>query len=112
MWKGFFIRAESEEVSINLDEIIEKAKEEEPEPAYNIVAYIVITEVNKIEDYTKILEEVQNGNVVIVNASKLTPKDFTELIKILKSKAPGDIAQIGNTHRILVTPQTIRILRK
>ena len=77
---------------------------------------VKIATVTDIKDSPKIKDEVYNGNIVIVDISRLKMDKvmYERVLKDLKEVAKdvnGDIIGLGDQRYVVVTPQAVKISR-
>jgi SepF-like predicted cell division protein (DUF552 family) len=77
---------------------------------------IKIATITDIKDSPKIKDEVYNGNIVIVDISRLKMDKimYERVLKDLKEVAKdvnGDIIGLGDQRYVVVTPQAVKISR-
>jgi len=78
--------------------------------------YVRVAQVADIKDTPKVKDEVYNGNIVIVDISrlKLDKIMYERVLKDLREVAHdvnGDIIGLGDQHYVLVTPMSVKISR-
>lgn len=79
--------------------------------------YVRVAQVADIKDTPKVKDEVYNGNIVIVDISrlKLDKIMYERVLKDLREVAHdvnGDIIGLGDQHYVLVTPMSVKISRE
>ncbi len=93
-------------------EAFEGAGEEEAASMYVKVATIA-----DLKDTPKVKDEVYNGNIVIVDVTKLKMDRITyeRVLKDLKDVAKdvnGDIVGLGDQKYVIITPMSVKISRE
>jgi len=78
--------------------------------------FIKIATVSDLKDNPKIKDEIYNGNIVIVDISRLKMDKimYERVLKDLKEVAKdvnGDIIGLGDQRYVVVTPQGVKISR-
>jgi uncharacterized protein len=79
--------------------------------------FVKIGTVSDIKDSPKIKDEIYNGNIVIVDISRLKMDKvmYERVLKDLKEVAKdvnGDIIGLGDQRYVVVTPQAVKISRE
>lgn len=105
--------ARNEEDYMELDLASYEGKSDE-EPAS---MYIKIATIADLKDTPRVKDEVYNGNIVIVDISrlKLDKIMYERVLKDLREVAHdvnGDIIGLGDQHYVLVTPMSVKISRE
>jgi SepF-like predicted cell division protein (DUF552 family) len=78
--------------------------------------YVKIAAINDLKDTPKVKDEVYNGNIVIVDISRLKMDKITyeRVLKDLSAVANdinGDIVGLGDQKYVIITPMSIKISR-
>jgi uncharacterized protein len=100
---------EGDYMELNLEDY--EGKEDTP------ALLIKIATITDIKDSPKIKDEVYNGNIVIVDISRLKMDKimYERVLKDLKEVAKdvnGDIIGLGDQRYVVVTPQAVKISRE
>jgi len=79
--------------------------------------YVKIAAINDLKDTPKVKDEVYNGNIVIVDISRLKMDKITyeRVLKDLSAVANdinGDIVGLGDQKYVIITPMSIKISRE
>jgi SepF-like predicted cell division protein (DUF552 family) len=79
--------------------------------------YIKIANISDLKDTPRIKDEIYNGNIVIVDVSRLKMDKITyeRVLKDLREVAAdvnGDIVGIGEARYVVVTPMSVKISRE
>ncbi|TAJ45324.1 cell division protein SepF [Methanofollis fontis] len=79
--------------------------------------YLKVAQIGDIKDTPKVKDEVYNGNVVIVDISrlKLDKIMYERVLKDLRQVAHdvnGDIIGLGDQHYVVITPMSVKISRE
>lgn len=80
------------------------------------VTYIKAISLKDSKDINNIIEDINNGIVLIVRITPLAEKSLDELKEVIDSiyefikNIDGDIARLGE-ERIIITPPSVKILR-
>jgi len=81
------------------------------------ITYIKTIKLRGLADVQKISHELNDGNIVVADISMLSDRDPTELkrtidqIKGICRGIGGDVAGIGDTMHVIITPSNIKIWR-
>jgi len=81
------------------------------------VTYVKTLKLRSLADVQKVSHELNEGNIVIANISMLNERDPMELkrtvdqIKGICRGIGGDVAGIGDTMHVIITPANIKIWR-
>lgn len=78
--------------------------------------YVKVATINDLKDTPKVKDEVYNGNIVIVDVTKLKMDRITyeRVLKDLKEVARdvnGDIVGLGDQRYVVITPMSVKISR-
>ena len=79
--------------------------------------YVKVATIADLKETPKVKDEVYNGNIVIVDISKLKMDKITyeRVLKDLKEVAKdvnGDIVGLGDQKYIVITPMSVKISRE
>jgi SepF-like predicted cell division protein (DUF552 family) len=76
--------------------------------------YVKIANISDLKDTPRIKDEIYNGNIVIVDVSRLKIT-YERVLKDLREVAAdvnGDIVGIGEARYVVVTPMSVKISRE
>ncbi|MDG6257711.1 MAG: cell division protein SepF [Methanomicrobiaceae archaeon] len=79
--------------------------------------YVKIANIGDLKDTPRIKDEIYNGNIVIVDVSRLKMDKITyeRVLKDLREVAAdvnGDIVGLGEARYVVVTPMSVKISRE
>lgn len=79
--------------------------------------YVKVATIGDLKDTPKVKDEVYNGNIVIVDVTKLKMDRITyeRVLKDLKDVAKdvnGDIVGLGDQRYVVITPMSVKISRE
>ncbi len=99
-----------------LGEILEEALKQEDAVTPKAKMYVKKIELRNEGDVAKILEELQEGNIVLINISPIKAQHkrlnlFLGKIKAYLVKNNGDIALVTN-EIVIATPKDVKIAKK
>ncbi|MCD6434024.1 MAG: cell division protein SepF [Candidatus Diapherotrites archaeon] len=114
---AFFEKILKREEEVNIEEILNSMDSEEEFLYEDADAYVVPVSLQTEEDVAKTIEQVKQGNVVLLNISDLLRRNTLKLreyvddIKNSIGELDGDIARITED-RILITPSRVKIIKR
>jgi SepF-like predicted cell division protein (DUF552 family) len=78
--------------------------------------YVKIAAINDLKDTPRVKDEIYNGNIVIVDVSRLKMDKITyeRVLKDLRAVAHdinGDIVGLGDQKYVILTPTSVKISR-
>lgn len=103
--------------SIDIEEFLNNLDVEEETLYDNADAFVKPYNLNTPEDAKAIINEMRQGNIVLLNIGDLSKRNairLKELIGAIKnevSNVDGDIARISS-ERVLVTPSRVKIIKQ
>ncbi|MDT8357109.1 MAG: cell division protein SepF [Methanomicrobiaceae archaeon] len=79
--------------------------------------YVKIASINDLKDTPRVKDEIYNGNMVIIDVSRLKMDKITyeRVLKDLRDVAKdvnGDIVGLGDQKYVIVTPMSVKIARE
>jgi SepF-like predicted cell division protein (DUF552 family) len=79
--------------------------------------YVKVATIGDLKDTPRVKDEVYNGNIVIVDVTKLKMDRITyeRVLKDLKEVAKdvnGDIVGLGDQRYVVITPMSVKISRE
>lgn len=79
--------------------------------------YVKIASINDLKDTPRVKDEIYNGNIVIVDVSRLKMDKITyeRVLKDLRAVAHdinGDIVGLGDQKYVILTPTSVKISRE
>lgn len=114
---GLFSKVMTKEEGVNIEEFL-NTLDDEPEETYeNADAFVKPMDLIVETDSEAIINEVKNGNIVLINIGDLAKRNalkLKELISIIKAQVDevdGDMARISQD-RVLATPARVKIIKR
>ena len=114
---GFFNKVMVKEESVDLEDFLNNLDEVQEETYDNADAFVKPMDLVVDADVSAIMNEVKQGNIVLVNIADLAKRNamkLKELIGSVKGEVKaidGDIARISQG-RVLVTPSKVKIIKR
>ena len=115
---GFLDRLFGKKEEFDIEEFLNTLGEEEEEYAEEEAkAYVKPFPLSSASDVEKVVEELQKGNIILLNIKPLSTKNallLRDVVTKIKDKAlemGGDIARITEYY-VLVTPPGIKIIKR
>ncbi|MDN5358559.1 MAG: uncharacterized protein PWP76_402 [Candidatus Diapherotrites archaeon] len=101
----------------DIEEFLNSLGEEEEVEEEEAERYVKPIQLNSVQDYDKIMAEVNRGNIILLNIRPLATKNavgLKEVVSRIKESVlemGGDIARITEFY-VLVTPPGIKIVKR
>ncbi len=101
----------------DIEEFLNSLGEEEEVEEEEAERYIKPVALNSVQDYDKVMAEINRGNIVLLNIRPLSTKNavgLKEVVSRIKESVVdmgGDIARITEFY-VLVTPPGIKIVKR
>lgn len=114
---GFFNKVMAKNEGVDLEDFLNNLDEVQEETYEDADAFVKPIDLVVDADVSVIMNEVKNGNIVLVNISDLAKRNalkLKELVGQVKEQVKsidGDIARISQG-RVLVTPSKVKIIKR
>ncbi len=114
---GFFNKVMTKEENVDIEDFLNNLDDVEEESYDDADAFVKPMDLVVDSDITAIMNEVKQGNLVLMNISDLAKRNaikLKELIGVIKVEVKaidGDIARISQG-RVLITPSKVKIIKK
>ncbi|HID08991.1 TPA: DUF552 domain-containing protein [Candidatus Micrarchaeota archaeon] len=101
----------------DIEEFLNSLGEEEEMEEEEAERYVRPVALNSVQDYNKVMSEINRGNIVLLNIRPLSTKNavgLKEVVSRIKESVlemGGDIARITEFY-VLVTPPGIKIVKR